>query len=503
MTDRAPRLHGCYAVPLRGGRWGACQVLGLSDGQADVVAFDWVGEEPPTLEQLAKAKALVLSHHAHRERVQRCYYSGLVPPDFRALGERPPLLSGEMQPPSYGSWAGVGHQLLLQWRWDHEVPRAELERYRAGDREITLGETTALPSYTTTIGAARWADFPWPASEPVPWRALDAAGTLTKLTYHGRDVGVISYVASRKLVTELNWYEHGQSSLDFRGASLLELRLDVPRRLAVSVDAELRELTLSGHGKGRSVAVEHPAAGQELQLHLWQPLGGVVPPAVKGLERLSELDLGPMKQVDLRAIAKAYPKLKRLTLRGKYAKLEHLEALTRLRELESATFYDVYDLDVASLPPIGELPRLSQVTFGGLRKSDAQLLRKHFATLEHLDVHGAKNDAWIAANANNPLRDWVDDDEAFGEQACKIFAKAYRAATKAGAEKGAKKGKAAAEAKQALTDFVKALNKLAAKFELADTVRREEAYEAYHQLVALTGVSSKLADAWWGELCDF
>lgn len=32
-------------------------------------------------------------------------------------------------------------------------------------------------------------------------------------------------------------------------------------------------------------------------------------------------------------------------------------------------------------------------------------------------ISGAKNDAWVAANADNPLRDGVDDDEDFGERA--------------------------------------------------------------------------------------
>ncbi|MGE0323427.1 MAG: hypothetical protein AB7S68_14040 [Polyangiaceae bacterium] len=497
-ADHTPVVNCCYAMPIRGGLWGACQVIGIDGENADIVAFDWLGKQPPTLKQLAKAKPLVLTHHAHKGSIQRMYADGPVPADFRAVGELPPVVSGEMKPQSYGFWGNFAHQLRLQQRWDHEVPKAEKERYRAGDQQIALGETTAMGRYNMSIGATKHATLPWPAAEPVPWEVLDAAGTLTALTYHGRDANVVKYVASRKLISEFSWYDHGQSSLDFRGASLLELRLDVPKKLSIRIDEELTDLTLTGHGKGRSVSVEHAAksgaaGGEDLSLTLFQPVDQLFPPAVRGLERLSELEVSWLKVIDLKAIAKAYPKLRSLLIRGKYARLEHPEALSKLSELESLTLYDVYDLDVAALPPIEKLPKLNHVLYGGLKKSDAQLLRKHFAKLRYLDIHGAKNDAWIAANANNPLRNWVDDDEQFGEKACKVFATAYRAASKA---KGA-------AAKKVLTDYIKALNKLDGKYEIIDTIRREEAYEAYHQLVALTDVSEKDADDWWGELCDF
>lgn len=486
-------MNRCYAMPIRGGRWGAVQVLGIDGENADIIAFDWLGKKPPTSQQLAKAKPLVLDHHAQKGRVQRSYASGPVPSHFRTVGDLPPVVSGPMQPPSYAGWESFDLQLRLQQRWDHEVPKAEKARYRAGDQQITLGETTVMGNHTMTIGETPHATLPWPADAPVPWKVLDGAGTLSKLFYHGRDVGVIEYVASRKLISELSWYDHGQSSLDFRGASLRELRLGVTKRLTIELDDELERLTLNRHGKGRSVSVRQGSGGEGLSLTLFQPVDQLFPPAVKGLERLSELDVSWLTLIDLRAIAKAYPALRSLTVRGKYARLTHPEALAKLSELESLTLYDVYELDVASLPPIEKLPKLTQVTFGGLKKSDAQLLRKHFKGLPALDIHGAKNDAWIAANAQNPLRDWVDDDEAFGEKACKIYAKTYRGATTA----------RGAAAKKLLTDFIKALNQLDTKYEVMDTIRREEAYEAYHQLVALTDVSEKEADDWWSELCEF
>lgn len=54
-----------------------------------------------------------------------------------------------------------------------------------------------------------------------------------------------------------------------------------------------------------------------------------------------------------------------------------------------------------------------------------------------------------------------------------------------------------------LTAYVEALNKLDDKFGCMDTMRREEAHEAYLQLVELAAVDEKEADEWWSQLCDF
>lgn len=110
-------------------------------------------------------------------------------------------------------------------------------------------------------------------------------------------------------------------------------------------------------------------------------------------------------------------------------------------------------------------------------------------------ISGAKNDAWVAANADNPLRDGVDDDEDFGERACKIYAKAYREADKA---------KAKRDAKKALTGFVMALNRLDDRCGgPIDTLRREQALEAYGILITLTSVDENEAFEWFKELRAF
>jgi hypothetical protein len=491
---RDPRPLWCYAVPLRGGCWGACQVLGVSAEQADVVAFDLVVREPPTLKRLAKAKALALTHHAQRGQLERLYVRGPVPTAFLPIGAREPLIDPATTFNSAGGWTSLGTQVLLQHRWDHVIPKAEKARYRKGNTEVTLGNTTKAVGHFVRVGDTPHAEFHVPADEAVTWSALDGAGCLTELDYTGRDPAVVDYVTSRKLVGKLMWWAHGQTAMDLSASGLRELRIDSARRLSLHVNEHLECLALLKHGRGRSLTVIHPTNGEGLELQLWWPTGHVLPPRIKGLERLSGLDLNSIQVIDPRAIARVYPQLRSLVVRGKYARLEHPAALAKLKRLESLTLYDVYDVDVAALPALAKLPNLRHVTVGGLRKSDAQALKSHFNGLDHLEIYGAKNDAWIAANANNPLRDWVDDDERFGDRACKAFAKAYRTADKA---------KTIAEVKRALTDFVKALNRLEATFELIDTIRREEAFDAYGQLTALTAVDPKMADGWFDDHRDF
>ncbi len=495
MPRKKKVASSCYAMPLRGGRWGACQVLGVVEEGTDVVAFSWVGDHPPTLAELADAEPLLLTHHAHRGQMERLYVSGPPPAAFIHLGERAPVVDPTTPGRSYGGWDSLTLQPRLQKRWDDEVPASEKARYRDGDGPVTIGETTVKPGSRVRIGAAPDAMFPLAVEDAVPWSALDAAGQLTEIEYTGRDPGVLTYAASRALISTLVWREHGQTTIDVRGAQVSELRVDASRRLTLALDDEVETLVVMGHGRGRTVAVDLPSEGRDLELRIWEPKKSVLPPAVKGLSALRELSVSGVKTLDLRAVRRGYPGLTSITVWTRYGTLVHARELARLPSLTSLTLYDVYDMNVQDLPELEALPALRHACFHGLRKSDAQALKQRWKKLPHLDISGAKNDAWVAANADNPLRDWVDDDEGFGERACKIYAKAYREAGKA-------KGKG--DAKRTLTGFVTALNRLDDRCGgPIDTLRREQALEAYGILIALTSVNENEAFEWFNELRAF
>jgi hypothetical protein len=96
-------------------------------------------------------------------------------------------------------------------------------------------------------------------------------------------------------------------------------------------------------------------------------------------------------------------------------------------------------------------------------------------------VSGAKSESRLAAQMDNPFRDWVDDSEALGQAACDAYARASRAV-----------GAVALEApdrldavERALRAFVADLNAINGESGLIDTNYRAQAWDVFSDLAAL------------------
>jgi hypothetical protein len=166
------------------------------------------------------------------------------------------------------------------------------------------------------------------------------------------------------------------------------------------------------------------------------------------------------------------------------------DAIAGLQRLDVLTLSDAYGVD-AHLPVP---PALRFLQMFGVRRSVATAMRARFKKSPvQLIVQGSKSDDWLAANAENPLRDWVDDDQKFGEAACRAYATAVKRIRKS-----------PDQSKAALADFVTGLNKIDGQHGGAiDTLRREQAGDAFAQLANLAGMSTEAADEWFDELRDF
>lgn len=485
-------LGECFAMPLTRGRWGACQSFGRIDGGWDTVVLDWVGDHPPTLSELRGVGPMRMTHHFWRGQPMRQTCLGVVPTRFRRLGGSLRLgLSPLEKSRSFGLSSNLPLQVDLQRWWDEEVPENEKHAYLAEPRrrELTIGPTTLEVGGRVVIGDHPHAWFPFGADEPVPWEALNDHGVLDEIVYYGRDPRVLEYVGRRALVTKLRWYGHGRDSIDAADTALHELTLDVSSPLSVSVPVGLRMLTLSN--PAHPVRVVAGDGGRDLCL----VLAGVreVFPSVEGLDELTSLEVNDVSLLDVDRLG-AYPMLCDLTARGRFGTVANASSLKQLRHLDEVALYDFYTMDAESFPAPGDMPSLRSVTLSGLRRSDAKVFRKKYRRLAHREIVRTKNDAWIAANADNPLRDWVDDDERAGKRACKLYAKAFRAVSDAQDD---------ADAQKALLAFVRGLNRVEASSEMIDTLRREEAAEAYARLVGETAIDPEVAFEWFDLERDF
>ncbi|PRX17175.1 hypothetical protein [Actinoplanes italicus] len=162
-------------------------------------------------------------------------------------------------------------------------------------------------------------------------------------------------------------------------------------------------------------------------------------------------------------------------------------------------------LQALPTPPLRTLPgpSLQALVVDGLRKSAARALRARYrGSGVTLMLSGAKSDSWLDVHLDNPFRDWADDDPAAGDAACKAYAAAVQALGTLTAPAGPAAA-AAAAAEPILRELVKHLNAVDNKFDIIDTLRREEAGDAFMNLAARAGVPPAQADEWFDTWRDF
>jgi hypothetical protein len=152
---------------------------------------------------------------------------------------------------------------------------------------------------------------------------------------------------------------------------------------------------------------------------------------------------------------------------------------------------DGHGVDAATLP---DLPQLSYLEVDGLRRSvTAPLKARYHGTATQVIIWCAKSDVWLRANLDNPLGEWVGDHERAGAAACKAYADSVRAIDRTPPTDP----DPLSRAEDALWTMVDKLNSIDRRYEIIDTVQREQAWGAFAKLASGAGVAAKVAEAWF------
>lgn len=477
------------AVPLDDGRWTACQVVGVTDGRPCVAGLRWIGDAAPTLDDLRGAPVLRVDHHAWQGAIDWTHVDAAPPPaSLRPLGALPVPELGRCN--AYGSWGGVGRQIELQAQWD-ALPEATRRAYKATpmgpgtELELDLGPARVSVRAAASEVQVRDGDL------PVRWAELDRLHRLTSISYAGTDAQVLAHLRDRPLIRKLSWSAHGRDAIDLRDTHLTEVGVEVLAPLTLTLPRTVRELRVSGDV--RLLTVAHPGEGAGLALTVGPGPNGATPLPARGLPALSALRVVNAAAVEVTALA-AHPALTRLYLHGDAVRVPDVEALAALRALRVLELIHCYGLDAARVPVAAQAwPALERAVVDGYRKPDAARWKQVLAGVASVELRGGKTDAWLAANLDNPFRDWVDRSPSVGKRA----AAAWRAARTAIGD-----GVGRREAERALRALVDAFNRIDAKDGL-DTVDREEIGEAFFALAALAGVDVATAEAWFDRWREF
>jgi hypothetical protein len=146
-----------------------------------------------------------------------------------------------------------------------------------------------------------------------------------------------------------------------------------------------------------------------------------------------------------------------------------------LKNLRRLTGYDIYGFAADDFPSLADCLLLTEVEIHDLRASDSKTLRRRLAAVDRPEFTKARSDKWLSENTDNRFRDWHTDGPAFGKAAMKLWKSALQQC--AGAPS---RGQASA----VVLALVDGLNKLDDHHRgMIDTLRREEACDAIHDLM--------------------
>jgi hypothetical protein len=505
VPEHLPAAGDVAAMPLADGAWGACQVTAASKDQISVAVLAWRSAQPPTLAELAGTGPLLLHHHSWNGRAEHANVGEPVPPDFVWLGRLPVPEALTGRPNSYTSWWDVTHQIVWQHRWDNDIPDRVRHAYKAastrGNVEVDFGAGPV--SMPATVGrldlSARRSDLPefpeLPAADPVRWSALDRLPRCTSLVWSGPDRGLVAAIAGRPIIGKLDWHDP-PAVVDLRGTILTDLTLHGGRVRDLRLPRSLDALTLSGIGDQPTVTAADRGRWLSLTAIVDHPQVAI-PDGLDGVRDLTIVGAGVISTAALRRLSDLWT----LTLRWRRSpgELTDASALGHVGALRHLRLVDAYGIDADTLP---DLPALSHLDIQGLRRSVVRPLRARYGRAGvRLIIDGVKSDTWLAANHDNPFRDWVDADERGGRAACRAYDDAVAALDRL------PPGQDGPEAVQAtrpiLQTLADRLNAVEARYGIIDTLRREEAADAFDHLAQRAGVPDEVAAQWFDDWRDF
>lgn len=493
-TEASDSVGALYAVPLRGGRWGAVQHLASTSTHDRLVALDWYGSAPPSVPDLARAGVLRLTRYGWDGEPDVVWARKRpLPSSWRLLGTAKPRTVPDRK--GYAAAESLVTSLEGQYEWDHVLPPAAVAAYKKAtrkDAKQTVSISIGGPPRDVALGWSRVSICVGGEIEPAPatvspkWSALDALPGLSTLEVEGSAPGLSDYLASRPLVSGVEWTSP-PAEIDLSRTRVGDVTLQSVETTRLTLPASADHVTIELAPKGGVVTIDVPDGDHRLDVFVAGSPERVVLP-----RRLTSLTVVGPRSVDVAALLVRCPALRSLMVGRGGPGLAGFRALSQARALERLFLVDRWDLDPAE---IGALPKsLESVELSGVRKSRLTALKAAFAGVAHLEIRGVRADVILDRDADCPFVTWSDDAPALGKGALAAWRKAKTAIGVA--KRSPKKTEAALEV------LVVALNRLHAKFGL-DTLRREEAGDAVVGLAALGGVAERRASAIFDAHRDF
>ena len=457
------------------------------DGSLAVLTLDWTGA---TLPDPAAVAAMQPARFNYLQQDNALHHLGVgkqVPRDFQRVGWRAPLV--DAAPNRFGSWPD-GSEIERQRHWDALDAAATQAFKRAADAEdrtvlLEHGDYPVRRCATRLDGAAM--------NLAPSLHLFDALPLLTRLDIGEPVPGLLPWLRTRPLIHTLDISHTQDTTLDLRGTGLVQASIDATGLHHLHLNHGLSRLTLHGTITP-GLVIEGEDDGRWLTL-----ISTDATLRWSGLAALGALQLRDVRELDGGRIAARFLQLRALHVTGAPAVLHGLQRLGELQHLHTLSASDVFPPEDAVFPAPGCWPRLCRLWLGSVPAALGAAIRKAYkrevASGLDLAVTQLRTPDWLAANVDNPFRDWDGSAHVTTAQANKA-ATLYRKACSEALKLASASGDAAAVTEalaQVGRTYTEGFNALDRRSGFIETEEREQIYTAWLGIVDAVEARSGIA----------
>lgn len=431
-------------------------------------------DELPDATQLAAMQPARFDFYFRNDHLEHLWVPARVPQGYTRIGHLAPLIEDHTN--SYADWPD-GSLFVNQQRWNAtpEAARLRFKQAHACDDDSVVLETP----HGMKIRRSATRLFTEEVKAIGTLATFDDLPILTSIHVVEPIEGLLDFIRRRPFINEAGIHNHGQHRIDVRDTHLTRFIIDVSGVRDLYVNDDLELLSLVGKADP-GLTIHQPAAGRWLSLNT-----GEVPLMWSGLEALGSLLLNKVREVDVAGIAQRFPALQELRIWGAPCVLGNAEALARLEQLHTLTLTDTFGYQADAFPSPEAWPKLGRLWLSSLPADVATWVKKAYKARAlnglDLEVRQARKPEWLAANLDNPFRDW-DGLETITPAQAKKAAALYRKARATALDIAAEAGSSAADLGAVVREYTEGFNALDRRSDFIETTEREDIY------VALMGI---------------
>ncbi|MBM9914483.1 MULTISPECIES: hypothetical protein [Stenotrophomonas] len=447
-----------------------------SGGSWPVLTLDWSGPALPTKSEINAMRPAEFTYPTLLKRPAPYQHvvawSGAMPRSYQHVGWREPMILDA--PRMFSRWPD-GTAIVHQRAWDahdSKMMQAYLACQQEPDQTVLLqGEEWAVTRSAKRVDSQA-------LSIAESFEVFDQLPMLEFIRITQSHDGLFRWLRTRSLITRMQISGQKDPVLDLRGTHLRNLELDVAGLKDVRLNSSLEHLTITGTCDP-SLVISCECNGRNLIVNATDPTL-----TWEGLPELGGLELWEVDGFDPDLVVARFPELTALAVAGRICRTSTLLPLGRLSRLQFLSLTEVFP-EQAEFPSPACWPQLTLLRLHSVPDAIAKAVKKSFKSLApdelDLDVRRPRKPEWLAANMDNPFRDWEGRSGISTSQAKKA-ATLYRNARSSALDRATQlAGQPAALTEtltQIATNYIDGFNAMDRRAQIIETVEREEILDA-------------------------